>query len=171
MPSQFQSYVAECIKVLASFPGFLSPNAVEGLVKLLRRMTSGGRLETCHFRWIAVHGAISRGQAVQQQQNSLLLLFGSRKPPDRCTKDIWNQWIQPRFRFRCAMMRVSTTVAFMMLFESVLYLQSRKFGSGTVDRVVQVNASTCMLCYQNWLQLPPGNNKHVSMTWKIKLLL
>ena len=52
----------------------------------------------------------------------------------------------------------------MMLFESVLYLQSRKFGSGTVDRVVQVSASTCMLCYQNWLQLPPGNNKHVSMT-------
>ena len=28
---------------LASFPGFQSPNAVEGLVKLLRRMTSGRR--------------------------------------------------------------------------------------------------------------------------------
>jgi len=30
---------------VASFPGLLSPNAVEGLVKLIRRMTSGGRLE------------------------------------------------------------------------------------------------------------------------------
>ena len=30
---------------VASFPGLLSPNAVEGLVKLVRRMTSGGRLE------------------------------------------------------------------------------------------------------------------------------
>jgi len=28
---------------LASFPGLQSPNAVEGLVKLLRRMTSGRR--------------------------------------------------------------------------------------------------------------------------------
>ena len=36
-------------KVVASFPGLLSPNAVEGLVKLLRRMTSGGRLEAWHF--------------------------------------------------------------------------------------------------------------------------
>ena len=27
--------------ILASFPGLQSPNAVEGLVKLLRRMTSG----------------------------------------------------------------------------------------------------------------------------------
>ena len=27
-----------------------TPNAVEGLVKLLRRMTSGGRLEVWHFR-------------------------------------------------------------------------------------------------------------------------
>ena len=55
---------------LASFPR-LSPqlsfaygtiNAVEGLVKLLRIMTSGGRLEAWHFRWTAalcMHGAIS----------------------------------------------------------------------------------------------------------------
>jgi len=45
--------------LLASFPG-LSPNAVEGLVKVVRRMTSGGRLEAWHFRWTAVlcmHGA------------------------------------------------------------------------------------------------------------------
>ena len=33
------------MRTLASFPGLLSPNAVEGLVKLIRRMTSGGRLE------------------------------------------------------------------------------------------------------------------------------
>ena len=38
---------------LASFPGVLSPNAVEGLVKLVRRMTSGGRLEAWLIR--AVH--------------------------------------------------------------------------------------------------------------------
>ena len=37
-------------RILASFPGLLSPNVVEGLVKLLRRMTSGGRLEAWHFR-------------------------------------------------------------------------------------------------------------------------
>ena len=36
--------------LLASFPGLLSPNTVEGLVKLVRRMTSGGRLEAWHFR-------------------------------------------------------------------------------------------------------------------------
>ena len=30
---------------IASFPGLQSPNAVEGVVKLLRRMTSGGHLE------------------------------------------------------------------------------------------------------------------------------
>ena len=33
---------------IASFPGLLSPNAVEGLVKLVRRMTSDGR-------WVDVH--------------------------------------------------------------------------------------------------------------------
>ena len=37
-------------KCIASFPGLLSPNAVEGLVKLLCRMTSGGRLEVWHFQ-------------------------------------------------------------------------------------------------------------------------
>ena len=55
---------------LASFPGLQSPNAVEGLVKLVRRVTSGGRLEVWHFRWTAVlcmHGAISHA---------------SRRPPD-----------------------------------------------------------------------------------------
>ena len=48
----------------------ITANAVEGLVKLLRRMTSGGRLEAWHFRWTAVlcmHGAISHA---------------SRRPPD-----------------------------------------------------------------------------------------
>ena len=55
---------------LASFPGLQSPNAVEGLVKLVRRVTSGGRLEVWHFRWTAVlcmHGAINHA---------------SRRPPD-----------------------------------------------------------------------------------------
>ena len=33
----------EAEEVVASFPGLQSPNAVEGLVKLLRRMTSGRR--------------------------------------------------------------------------------------------------------------------------------
>ena len=45
---------------LASFPGLQSPNAVEGLVKLLRRMTSGGRLEA----WLCMQ------------------LTGSAMPPD-----------------------------------------------------------------------------------------
>ena len=39
-----------------------TPNAVEGLVKLLCRMMSGGRLEAWHFWWTAMlcmHGAIS----------------------------------------------------------------------------------------------------------------
>ena len=36
--------------MLASFPGFLLPNEVEGLVKLVRRMMSGGRLEAWHFQ-------------------------------------------------------------------------------------------------------------------------
>ena len=56
--------------LLASFPGLLSPNTVEGLVKLVRRMTSGGRLEAWHFRWTAVlcmHGTTSHA---------------SRRPPD-----------------------------------------------------------------------------------------
>ena len=55
---------------VASFPGLLSPNAVEGLVKPVHRMTSGGRLEAWHFWWTAVlcmHGAISHA---------------SRRPPD-----------------------------------------------------------------------------------------
>ena len=46
--------------VLASFPGLQSPNAVEGLVKLVRRMTSGGRLEA----WLCMQ------------------LTGSATPPD-----------------------------------------------------------------------------------------
>ena len=41
-------------RMVASFPGLLSPNAVEGLVKLVRRMMSGGRLKAWHFRWTAV---------------------------------------------------------------------------------------------------------------------
>ena len=47
-----------------------TPNTVEGLVKLLRRMTSGGCLEAWHFRWTAVlcmHDVISHA---------------SRRPPD-----------------------------------------------------------------------------------------
>ena len=36
---------------IASFPGpSITANTVEGLVKLLRRMASGGRLEAWHFR-------------------------------------------------------------------------------------------------------------------------
>ena len=34
------SHILAC-ETSASFPGLLSPNAVEGLVKLVRRMTSG----------------------------------------------------------------------------------------------------------------------------------
>ena len=37
-------------RFLASFPGLLPPNTVEGLAKLVHRMTSGGRLEVWHFR-------------------------------------------------------------------------------------------------------------------------
>ena len=37
---RFVSYVRKDGKI-ASFPGLQSPNAVEGLVRLLRRMTSG----------------------------------------------------------------------------------------------------------------------------------
>ena len=44
------AYHCDCI---ASFPGLLSPNAVEGLVKLIRIMTSGGRLEAWHFQCYA----------------------------------------------------------------------------------------------------------------------
>jgi len=36
--------------ILALFPGLQSPYAVEGLVKLLRKMTSGRRWEVWHFR-------------------------------------------------------------------------------------------------------------------------
>ena len=36
---------------LASFPGLQSPNAVEGLVKLIRRMTSGRR-------WVYIYGGM-----------------------------------------------------------------------------------------------------------------
>ena len=46
--------------VLASFPGLQSPYAVEGLVKLVRRMTSGGCLEA----WLCMQ------------------LTGSATPPD-----------------------------------------------------------------------------------------
>ena len=36
-------YIVKHVFKVALFPGLQSPNAVEGLVKLLRRMTSGGR--------------------------------------------------------------------------------------------------------------------------------
>ena len=45
---------------LASFPGLQSPNAVEGLVKLLRRMTSGRRWV---YIWVDV-GWMSGGMAL-----------------------------------------------------------------------------------------------------------
>ena len=38
-----------CSSVVALFPGLLSPNAAEGLVKLLHKMSLGGRLEAWHF--------------------------------------------------------------------------------------------------------------------------
>ena len=48
------------VTCVASFPGLQSPNAVEGLVKLLHRLTSGGRLEAwliapCMHNCTAVH--------------------------------------------------------------------------------------------------------------------
>ena len=58
------------INALASFPGLLSPNAVEGLVKLLRRMTSGGRLEA----WLIA--PCMHNTAVHRKCHA------SRRPPD-----------------------------------------------------------------------------------------
>ena len=40
--------------VIASFPGLQSPNVVESLVKLLRRMTSGRRWVYRRGRWVDV---------------------------------------------------------------------------------------------------------------------
>ena len=42
--------VLQCVGMVASFRGLQSPNAVEGLVKFLRRMTSGRR--TLDRRWV-----------------------------------------------------------------------------------------------------------------------
>ena len=55
---------------VASFPGLLSPNTVEGLVKLLRRMRSGGRLEA----WLIA--PYMHNTAVHQKSHA------SRCPPD-----------------------------------------------------------------------------------------
>ena len=60
----------ECICTLASFPGLLSPNAVEGLVKLVRRMTSGGHLEA----WLIA--PCMHNTAVHRKCHA------SRRPPD-----------------------------------------------------------------------------------------
>ena len=57
-------------KVLDSFPGLQSPNTVEGLVKLLHRMTSGGRLEV----WLTCRACTST--TVHQKCHA------SKRPPD-----------------------------------------------------------------------------------------
>ena len=54
---------------LVSFPGLQSPNAVEGLVKLVRRMTWGGRLEA----WLIV--PCMHNTAIHQKCHA------SRRPP------------------------------------------------------------------------------------------
>ena len=46
--STFHQENVDCLLYVASFP-----NVVEVLVKLVRRMMSGGRLEAWHFQWTA----------------------------------------------------------------------------------------------------------------------
>ena len=87
-------------KVLASFPGLQSPNAVEGLVKLLCRMTSGGRLEAWHFRWTAVlcmHGTInhtSRRPPDVSLRTSFIrpsTALGDRRPGNKAKKVLYSE--------------------------------------------------------------------------------
>ena len=60
--SHFHEISIPSILLSSLVPRPSTPNVLEGLVKLVCRMTSGGRLEMWHFRWTAVlcmHGAIS----------------------------------------------------------------------------------------------------------------
>ena len=57
---------------VASFLGLLSPNAVEGLVKLLRSLTSGGRLEA----WLIAPCIHIHNTTVHRKCHA------SRRPPD-----------------------------------------------------------------------------------------
>ena len=93
-----QADLSTCIQASVVSRPSITANTVEGLVKLLRRMMSGGRivdvgrLESWYFRKTAVTGtqlkqALSR-TGVQQRQSSLVLLLGFRKLPDRCMKDV-----------------------------------------------------------------------------------
>ena len=64
---------------LASFPGLLSPNAVEGLVKLIRRMTSGGHLEVWFIAPCMHNTAVYRK------------CHASRHPPDVILRTIFTR--------------------------------------------------------------------------------
>ena len=63
--TQFEVHMTKLQYTVASFPGLLSPNAVEGLVNLLRRMTSGGRWVYIYMggRWVDVRRRGTSGEA------------------------------------------------------------------------------------------------------------
>ena len=58
-PHKHLSFLTGLSLLLASFPGLQSPNVVEGLVKLVRRMTSGGTSGGVALLVNCMHGTIS----------------------------------------------------------------------------------------------------------------